>query len=534
MFHPLHVIHIDAAAELSRATKLMVGAPSLANVGKTMISLATSFPGTPGAFAKSLYFNPKAGYSILKAFQGRLDMSKLSETDKAAFKDLAEGGLVPTRPQQETSGVVRQWKDAIIKRSAGAVFHLPWVGLDYATGWMYNTWIPSLKIASYLKDVKVARELNPNWAPAQRQEAFRQIARKVEARYGEMNYNTMFMNKMYKDIGVATTLSLGWQLGLLDQYVGGAIDLGKALVGKGTVKEKVAQGIYDRPVFAAYYISSALMIGGLMTKWLGGQDPQELIDYTHPLSGEMDEFGKPIRLNTMFYTREFEGLYKHIQQEGPVEGVSNFVTSKGSGMMAEIRAALTGIDSLGNEIYKPSDPVYMRVEEALNYEYSDLKPIVIQALEKGSGQKMAALSIAGFTPAGAYISQTVTEGKISAAYKMYGKPSVKPFDAVQMGKDMKELRKFYNSDDEHYDDKLEAMIGKYDLSPKEVRGIQKRFASPKGQDFDPSVFQFGRLPWEAQKPLLDGMKDEEKEKYLNALGKQKKQKYLRETEDVGQ
>ena len=186
-----------------------------------------------------------------------------------------------------------------------------------------------MKIASYLKDAKVAREANPNWTPTQRQEAFRQIARKVESRYGEMNYKSMFMEKWVKDIGVATNLSFGWNVGLLDQYVGGAIDLGRAAADKGTFKEKVKYGLMDRPVFAAYYVGSALMVGGLMHYFFTGKQPQSLIDYTHPESGENDQYGKPIRLNTMFYTREFEGLYKHMQQEGTVPGSDRLRNEQG-------------------------------------------------------------------------------------------------------------------------------------------------------------------------------------------------------------
>jgi hypothetical protein len=529
-FHPMHVLHIDAAAALTRETKLLGGK---GNIGRFVVQAATNLPYTPGAFYRSLWDNPKTGYPILRTFQGKRDFASLSDSDKAAYKDLAEGGLVPTRPKEETSSSLQRMKDSWHKdQFARAAFHFPFAVLAGLGHLIYNVWIPSLKIASYLKDVKVARELNPDWTPNARQEAFRQIARKVEARYGEMNYNSLFMDKIFKDVGVATNLSLGWNIGLLDQYVGGSIDLGKSMVQPGSFKSKLSSGMLDRPIFASYYIGSALVLGGLMTKFFTGQDPKELIDYTHPLSGEKDQYGKPIRLNTMWYTREFEGLAKHMQQEGTVPGLEDFVINKGSGLVEMSKAAIQGVDGLGQEIRNPNDPAYKQLEQTLAYELGDLNPISLQALNlspDANKPKMRALSVAGFTPAGKYISNTVIEGKISNDYNKYVRPKEKPFQAVEMSKDMKELRQMFAADDPKYDEKLEAAAGKYDLSDKDIHKIEKLFNSPKEAEFDPSIWMFSHLPWEAQKPLLDKMTPEERENYLPHISKGKRAKYERET-----
>lgn len=540
LFHPMHVLHIDASATLARETKGLIGKPSLESIKSFMLNSST-------AYLQPLWTNPKMGYPILQVFRGKRDFATLSDADKAAFKDLAEGGMVPTRPREETSGQIQKFKDAVNKRSAAALWHLPWAGMAAISHPLFGVWIPTLKVASYLKDVKVARELNPNWTDTQRQEAFRQIARKVEARYGEMNYNSLFMDKMLKDIGVATNLSLGWNIGLLDQYVGGAIDLGKATkrVGldildpesKGSeVKRQLAAGTLDRPVFMAYYVSSALMIGGMMHYWFTGKPPEQLIDYTHPQSGEKDQYGKPIRLNTMFYTREFEGLAKHMEQEGAGAGLSDFIKNKGSGLMEMSRTALTGVDSLSNDIRNPEDPAYKQFEQTLFNALTGLDPISVEAIKKSTGANYAkniALSITGFTPAGKYISETVMEGQIADRFNRYVRPKEKPFLAVEMGKDVKQLRQMFLKDDPKYDEKLEAAVKKYDMTDKDVHRIEKLFNSPKEAEFDPSVYMFQKLPWEIQKPLLDKMSAAERETYLPHISKSKRQKYDRETEGAG-
>jgi hypothetical protein len=520
LFHPMHVLHIDASATLARSTKSMLGRPSVETVRDFMLNSAT-------AYLDPLWKNPRIGDPLLKVFQGKRDFNTLSDAQKAAFKDLAEGGLVPTRPMEETSGAIRKFKDAVAARSLTAPFKLPFAVLSAISHPLFSVWIPDLKIASYLKDAKVARELNPNWTDFQRQEGFRQIARKVEARYGEMNYNSMFMNKVFKDIGVATNLSLGWNLGLLDQYVGGAIDLGRGLKSQ----DPMASGRWDRPVFAAYYIGSALMIGGVMHYMFTGKQPQQLIDYTHPESGELDEYGKPVRLNTMFYTREFEGLYKHMEQQGALRGLGDFVANKGSGIFEMGRTALTGVDSLGEEIRDPNGSAYKKLEQTLANTLTGLNPISVEAIKKGSGStRSKVLDVVGFTPAGKYISETVMEGKIADNFNRFVRPKEKPFQAVQMSKDMKELRGLYTKDDPKYDTKLEEMSKTYDLDSKDIRHIEKLFNSPKEAEFDPSIWMFSKLEWAAQKPLLDQMTPEEREKYLPHISKAKRQKYQRETE----
>ena len=44
LFHPMHVLHIDAAAELTRATTPMLIDPSIGKVKSFMLSMVTSAP----------------------------------------------------------------------------------------------------------------------------------------------------------------------------------------------------------------------------------------------------------------------------------------------------------------------------------------------------------------------------------------------------------------------------------------------------------------------------------------------------------
>jgi hypothetical protein len=216
----------------------------------------------------------------------------------------------------------------------------------------------------------------------------------------------------------------------------------------------------------------------------------------------------------MFYTREFEGLYKHIQQQGAVEGVEDFVLNKGSGIFEMAKSGLTGIDSLGQEIRRPEDPAYKQLEQTLLSEFAGIEPISLEAIQKSTGSpvKMGVLSGLGFIPAGKYISETVTEGRIATAYGKYVRPKETSYDRVAYSKDVKALQKAYTKDSPEYDKLMDAAQDKYDLKADDIRRLEKQFR--REDEFDPSVYQFSRLDWQHQKVLLDQMTPEEREKYL--------------------
>lgn len=269
-----------------------------------------------------------------------------------------------------------------------------------------------------------------------------------------------------------------------------------------------------------------------MTYYLGGRMPNNWLDYTNPDSGEKDQYGKPIRLNTPFYTHEASSIEKHVEQEGVAAGAADFVTAKGSGLYEAARTAMTGVNSLDDHVRDPADPAFKQIEEQLAYSLSDLNSISMKALDlapDANESKMRTLSVVGFSPAGKYIDKSAVEGQISKSFDQYVRPKERTYTSAKMSKDIKELRQLYKANDDKYDDKLNDMIEHYDLDPKDVHKIQKQFS--KDEDFDISVYQFSKLEYSEKKRLLNAMGPEEKEKFLGHLSKRDQAKYARETEE---
>lgn len=513
LFHPLHVATIDNATGMVRASKELLAGTS--NPARWMGQMGSA------ALYKGAISDTRGGYRMLKAFQGKIKESDLTGADRQSLQYIAEGGMIPEMSIQYRTNAVKNLRDAISRRSAAALFHAPLAAISLMQKPMFEIWIPSLKIASYLKDVKTAVRADPSLleSPLRRQLAFRRLSKSVDNRYGEMAYNTLFWNRWVKDLAVANTLSLGWQLGFLREYGGGAMDIGQAIKGPGGVAAKAKAGMLDRPLFVTFYTTQALAYGGLLTWALTGKSPASLMDYIYPQSGEKNPDGSAQRLNTMFYPREFASIYKHMQHEGVVEGLTQAVENKASGLIGLIKEWATGVNSFGQEIRDPDAPAYKKLEQTLVSTLADLEPISIEAIQKQVSEhpvKTGALSVAGFSPAPKYVTESATEAAIKGTYLKYYASKQTPYEKAEYSGERHQLQKLYNADDPKYEDLLETVVDKYELTGKEQRRLERGIA----KDEDPNVKMFQRMTWKQQKKILDGMTEDEREVYLPHANKE--------------
>lgn len=503
LFHPIHVATIDNATGMVRATKELLAGKSSPSAWLGQMGKAAVYRG--------IIDNPKGGYRVLKAWQGRVADKDLTVADKQALQYITEGGMIPEMSSQYRMQAVAAFKSALQRGSASALWHLPFAAIDAIQRPMFEVWIPSLKIASYLKDVQTAIKTDPSLIdnPLKRQLAFRRISKSVDNRYGEMAYNTLFWNRWVRDLAVANTLSLGWQMGFIREYGGGMLDVGQAVRQPGSLPGKVATGMLDRPMFVSFYTTQALAYGGLMTWALSGQFPQSLMDYVYPKTGGTDRNGKPKRVSTMFYPREFMAIYKHVQNQGAVEGLGALASNKSSGLIGMAHEWASGVNSFGQEIADPNAPLYKNLSQKLAYTLSDLEPISLKAISESGGS--IALSAAGFTPAPKYITNTKTEGAIEAIYDKYYAQKQTPFEKAQYSADAKKLKILdEKGEQEKVDALLDKMQDEFQLTPKEMVKLQKSIRS----DSDPHVTMFKRMTWQQQKRVLDQMTEEEREVYL--------------------
>jgi len=513
LFHPLHVIGIDNAATMMRSSKGMLS-------GKVSPARWLADMTKSGLLYESLPFvgkNTRLGSRMLEAWQGKIKGEYLSAADKQALMYMGEGGFIPEMAAQYRTGAVDKFMSAVRQHKASALWHAPFAAIDALQRPIFERWIPGLKIASYLHDVDMALKTDPSLLDdsLKRQLAFRKLAKSVDNRYGEMAYNTLFWNKWVKDITVGSTLSLGWNLGFIREYGGGALDVWEAGTTKGGLGAKASKGLLDKPMFVMAYTTTALAYGGLMTYALSGQAPQGLIDYVYPQTGDKEPDGKPARVNTMFYTREFGSIYSHIKNEGVIAGGLDVIKSKASPLFDMMHSWATNTNFYNQEISNPNDPLYKRLEQKVAYTLSDMEPISVQSsVGGGKSSKDIALNVAGFTKAPKYATESSLEGNVIATFRKYFPQPVTPYEKAEQSADAKKLKQMYNADDPGYDAALDKMVEKYSLTDKEIKKLTTSF--DKNENTTAKLFQ--RLDWREQKRILDAhwneMSEDEREVYL--------------------
>lgn len=505
LFHPLHVQTIDNATSMVRASKeLLSGSIGSKDWVKQMAS---------AAIYRDVWNNPKTGYGVLKAWRGDIDPAKLTSADKQALNSMAEGGFTPEMASEYKNNAIDGFKKALQQHSVTAPFKAPFALIETMQKPLFDIWIPSLKIASYLKDTQAALRTNPDLGnnTQARMEAFRKISKSVDNRYGEMAYNTLFWNRTVKDVGVGSTLSLGWNLGFIREYGGAIGDVAKAVKG-GSIREAAKQGTLDRPLFVMYYTAQSLLYGGLLTYGLTGKLPQTLMDYIYPQNGEKNADGSPARLSTMFYAREFASIGKHMQNDGVVSGLTDAVLNKASPVISDVREWATNTDYLGREISDPDAPWYTELQQKMAHELTGLAPISISAPERGGAQptlRDRALGVLGFTPAPKYVTDSPTEAAIKKEFTEYVQHSKTPFANADRSADSAKLRRLYISGDtDAYAQQLVDMKEKYHLNAEETTRLRKNSKIPG------DIKMWQALSADQQVKLLKKMPPEDQEKYL--------------------
>lgn len=509
-FHALHVVGIDNAASMQMALKGVlsgtISAPKA--VGQIIKS---------GLLFESFTKNPRLGSRLVKVWDGKIPKSQLTNEDAEALQAMIEGGFTPKMSSVYRTNADKNFMAALRgHKPLAAAWHAPWALLSTLNKPIMEHWIPNLKAASFIQQAKLALEADPSLIqnPLARQLAFRKIAKSVDNRYGEMSYDTLFWTRWIKDLAVANTLSLGWQMGFIREYGGGALDVGQFI--KGTDKlQRVRRGALDRPLFVAAYTTTALGYGGLMTYALSGQRPQSLMDYVFPSVGQNPD-GTPKRVNTMYYTREFGSIYKHMANEGVVSGLNDLVISKGSGVVGLVGEWAKGVNQFGQEIRDPDASAFKKLEQTLAYTLSDLEPISTKAIKQSIGEepvKRTLLNLAGFTPAAKFLTESRTEAQVRLAYGKYVAPKQTPFDRAQYSEEFKQLKKAYETEDESFSDKLEEMTDKFGLNSDDRGRIMRRLRSTTPSSIR-QFEQIGKESWQVQKNLLDQMTPEEREIYL--------------------
>lgn len=511
LFHVLHEgLGLDNATAFQRAAKeLISGATNpLSAFGKMLGSLVP--------LKGSFYDNPKLGGRLIRAYQGRIKPGELTTEDKQMMLFMNEGGFVPFMDRAWTNNAVKNFKTALGDRSLKAIPYAPLAAIQALQIPVFEYWIPRLKTAAYAREVATALKVDPSLLndPLKRQLALTKLTKNVDQRFGEMSYGNLFWPRWFKDLAVLNTLSVGWQLGVVGQFGGAAVDVARVPF-KGSLAKQAATGRLDRPLFVAGYTGMAMMYSGALSYALSGVFPSGQ-DWINPRNGEKNDDGTPKRLNTMFFTREFYSIYKHLQNVGVVDTVKDIASSKASGLIGLAQEAATGVSKFDKKEFRnPDGTLQDKVGQTIKYLlHEHVEPIA--ATQPAPTKQQAVLNTAGFTVAPKYVTDTKTTSAIKEIYDTYYAAKQTPYEKAVISADSKAVRELIRKDDPKADEALGKLQEKYDMSGADI----KRLIRTAVRGDTPEMVMFSHFTWQQQKKLLDKMTPEEREVYLPHSNKQ--------------
>jgi hypothetical protein len=436
-FHWVHVVlNVNLAANMAREFTRAAEAPG--GIGAKAASFASNFPTAMKVSMQDALFSlPFDRFGHLGK-EGRTawdtpDAQKSPEQHMVS-RLIQEGGGIPHRNEQDLIQDRKRLDEALAQKSIKALPLRAQNVVKQASAWMFEQQIPNLKTASYLRDAAALFQRRPDLINdfTQRGVALRAVMKSVDNRFGEMYYNSLFMNRVLKDSAIGSFLSLGWNLGQVREF-GGA--LANFVTGKGRGAASPSQNtIYQAGNKGAYtmaYVATSMLSAGALSYALSGVVPTDWKDYFFPRVGGNDPEGQPRRLQTPFNTREPLMLKAHIDSQGPIGGIATFLWNKM--ILSPVLEALHNKDYYGRELYDTQAPWYTKAFQLVDSIMGDnLTPITASSMQRakeqgGGGVKENILAGAGFGPAPAYVNRSPLQRTLSEMYFTHGVAQSRPY-----------------------------------------------------------------------------------------------------------
>lgn len=233
----------------------------------------------------------------------------------------------------------------------------------------------------------------------------------VDNRMGELVYDNLFWQKSLKDLGMAATRSLGWNLGTFRELGGGATDYGKLMFKAFTKEGRSNARVTPKMAYTTVLPYIVGLWGAMLFYAYNHKAPETLLDYFYPRTGRLKPDGTPERISLPSYMKDVFA-YK----TEPVTTITNKLHPE----IATILDMLENKDYYGTEIRNPNDSTVQQIGELFSYQAQQFLPFSITNLQQrattGSSWVDYLESFGGITPAPGYITRTPLQTQI---YNLY-------------------------------------------------------------------------------------------------------------------
>ena len=258
---------------------------------------------------------------------------------------------------------------------------------------LFEEYIPKLKIGQAMKEYSGAIRENANElanGTVTKEQLARDVVFRVEARFGEMNFDNLFWNNTMKTAMQILFRSSTWRIGTLQAF-GGALggQLAEFAEPLDVIAEHMRSGKQTRPKsdyipkmhpmmgWLMGLITTRLIYSAIRQQLAIGQMPQNLKDWMWPRTGGNDDRGKPLRENAPTYLNDAVKIWK---------SPTNYVTAGIQGLVKNVSEAWNNEDFFKNFVYDPDAPLFNKTVDALGHVIG--KPFFLQQWDKSGDMGM--------------------------------------------------------------------------------------------------------------------------------------------------
>lgn len=217
-----------------------------------------------------------------------------------------EGGFVKAWKQGQLGSTAKELKDTAMTGPAGAI-KATWKTLgkvaEDISYPLFEHYIPRIKTGAFANLMGDWLRQNPKATETEIAKARINLMDMVDDRFGEMNMDNIFWNKLTKQIGALTLRAQGWDIGLVRQAGGGALDAGR--IARDFAKTgKFDKQLADRPLFLASAVMTTMLVNSAYQYLKTGKPPESLKDTALPQTGGKTPYGVPERAMMPGHARE--------------------------------------------------------------------------------------------------------------------------------------------------------------------------------------------------------------------------------------
>ena len=529
LYHQNHMLDISAASHLATIeAKWLAGK----GTGKDLLdALGTVLKSMTYAGGVAEQFKITKGYSNLLAFyEGKLGFEQLTPEEQWQQQYQRMGGLSPVVSHERQAQFISMLNKRIpvAGRIADPIMRIgyAWLTAEPYQKWLFHRVIPSLKMSAFDHETEALLQkspwlVNPENEPKLRLE-LRNIGKKVDVRFGEMDYNNLFWPKATKLVGQTFALSLGWTMGFWRTYVGSA----HSLTDNAVHVDQIIKTVRDeglRPVAQRFFTNELLYAGNytaltsiknlMITAIFGGPAAiaaMSIWDAVYPRVGT-DNKGQPIRLRPPYWQGELGSIYQNWKQGGPMGVAWNYFKNKTQPALSELAQMAGNKDYRGTEIIGKHDGLANQMGEAgafiLSQTFSfSLEPILQN--KPGTTWAEKILPFFGLPSAPAWTSRTEIENNIINAYAAKQGSRSNSRNAQERADARTELREALQSKDQKRIDEARDKAVKVGLSELSIKDTENTIDQTTGQRL------LHNLDPEEQESLLRDMSPDERAKYL--------------------